>query len=64
MSNVCRQRLGEDRNPTLGLATRREELTLEAPLALRNKERRSTKTLVVTSTSVDLMIEELLDVID
>jgi len=56
------QRLSEG-NPTLGLATRREEFALEALLALRNEERRVTKVSTTTSASVDLMVEELLDVI-
>jgi len=62
--NVRRQRLGEERNPTLGLATRREEFALEALLALRNEEGGSTKASAATSTSIDLMIEELLDMVD
>ena len=62
--NVRRQGLHKERDTTLGLASRREKLALEALVVLRDEERWRTKATTTTDPRVDLMIKELLDVVD
>jgi len=58
------QGLSKERNPTLSLTARWEKLPFEALLTLRDEERRGTKTSSTTSTSINLMVEQFLDVVD
>ena len=59
-----RERLRKERDATLGLTTRSEELPAEPFVALRDEERRGTEAAPAVLTDVDLVIEELLDVLD
>lgn len=58
------KRLGEERNSSLRFAARREELALDPFIALRNKEGWCPQTTATILTSVHLVIQELLYVVD
>ena len=60
----CCQGLSKERNPTLSLTARREKLPFEAFLPLRDEERRGTETSSTTNTSINLMVEQFLDMVD
>ena len=64
LRDLRRKRLREERDTTLGLASRREELARTAAATLRDEERWRTETPLASLASVDLMIQELLDVLN
>ena len=62
--NGSGERLREERDTTLRFASRREELALQALVALRDEERGSTEATPAVLTDVDLVIKKLLDVLN
>ena len=64
LGNSRSERLGKERDTPLRLASGREELSAEALVALRDEERRSTKTAATVLSDINLVVEELLDVFD
>ena len=64
LRDLRRERLREERDTTLGLAPRREELARTAAAALRDEERWRTETPLASLASVDLVVQELLDVLN
>ena len=64
LRDLRRKRLREERDATLGLAPRREELARATAATLRDEERRRTETPLASLASVDLVVQELLDVLN
>ena len=64
LRDLRRKRLREERDATLGLAPRREELARATAATLRDEERRRTETPLAGLASVHLVVKELLDVLN
>jgi len=62
--DICRQRLGKERDTTFSLASSREKLALEGLVMLRDKERWRTKAAATSNARIDLVIEKFLDMIN
>ena len=59
-----RERLRKERDTPLRLAPAREELALEALVALRDEERGRAQAAAAVLAGVDLVVEQPLDVVD
>ena len=64
LRNGRRQRLGEERDATLGLTLSREELGLEGVIFLRDEERRGAESALALLLRRNLVVQQLLDVVD
>ena len=56
--------LGKERYPPFGFTTRREELSLEPLIGLRDEEGWCSETAATILTSVDLVVQQLLDMVN
>jgi len=58
------KRLSKEGDATFSLASRGEELAFEGLVALANEERGGAQASATSSTCIDLVVEQFLDVID